>query len=557
MNGRADSKKKGSPGRKPQGRRSKGKDEFTKRQRDVESMDMRADSRLPDSHDSRPNDWRWYASSQQLINDYASFAYGYPLGAQVKLSDADKASNAVPGIFVIDYLPAVGYAENAVAPINLAMRRLYSQVRKENSGATNYDPADMMLYMICVDSAAMYLEEIKRVYGVMMNYSPYNYYTPKDLVAALGYDYDDLEQHLTDLRGYINVFAAKLSQLWIPNSLSVTARHMWMASGIYADSAAAKAQYYIYRPAGYYQFGLDANQAGQAEIRAAHWEYTQTLCKFENIVGLGNTMIEPMISNQDFSIMSGDILKAFGSSGVIKFMGITENYQVLPVYSTEVLSQIENAVAVPITRSSLTVSQATGVGEGYLLSRPTALGSFTKPPESGVMAPEAQTRISSAMTGNVLINMHMDQVTPVDSVVATRLTNLLNSVTWSESDTEITWIGQVKTVSSEAAIRFTIYYRTFSPAGVSTLQHMPVTSWYVTNLYEDVINMLSAKGTFDWAPEVNCWCTIAGASSTAPFSVTHNTFSNRDLDNYTVVTAQNLENMAQLALLSEFTLPQI
>lgn len=55
----------------------KGKDQFSKRQRDVESMDMRSDDRLPKGGD---NDWRWYARTPELVKSYASFPFGVATG---------------------------------------------------------------------------------------------------------------------------------------------------------------------------------------------------------------------------------------------------------------------------------------------------------------------------------------------------------------------------------------------------------------------------------------------------------------------------------------------
>lgn len=195
-------------------KKSRKGDQFTKRQREVESEDMK---KVPNNvrrdasnmHACKPNDWRWYAQNEQLMRDYASYSFNNPVGEIMLTGNPRIDSASVPGVMALRFYPCIGFANDETSPINVAMRRLYSFVRHANSGASNYDAPDLMMYCVAVDSAYMFLAHMKRVYGVMLNYTPFNRYYPKALVAAMQFNFDNIEKNLNDFRGYINQYAIK------------------------------------------------------------------------------------------------------------------------------------------------------------------------------------------------------------------------------------------------------------------------------------------------------------------------------------------------------------
>lgn len=552
---------------------------FSDRQRDIESLDMRKGSRVPpdgrgtsDCHSGTPNDWRWYAMNSQLVKDYASYPFGTPLGNKLQTGIAAPDKQAIPGIWRFNFYPAIGFADNENSPINVAMRRLYSYVRHANSGASNYDAPDLMLYMVCVDSAIMYHSWLKRVYGFMMNSSPYTRYLPKAIIEAMGINYDDISLNINDFRGYINQYAVKLSQLWIPNSMSYMARHSWMCEAVYTDSTSAKAQLYFYNPAGFYTFTLDDQGVGSAVMTKS--PALDGLMTFNSLVDFGNSLLNPMIANEDFGIMSGDILKAFGQSGIYQAQGITEEYRVLPVYSAEVLSQMENATQFAgVLTSSLNVTQMTAVGTGYLVSRPQAGVGAVAGVTGTTLAPEFITgtvnKASEYYMGRKILNFHNMDVTPEQIMVATRLTNIIEGGP-EQVGTIATLYGQyangytnVTTCSSEILGLSYVYYFGTSAAGdwtllrydVNDVMNMPI---YVGAQYTDNIqkwlDARSAVSQFDWHPGI--WPVTADYGSNQ-FLWVDPSLPMQDLDFYTFLDAVNLKNMALTALLSEFSIPNI
>lgn len=311
---------------------------------------------------SKPNDAAWYAQNAQLMSDVASFSYNFPVGSKMPndISGSIMVKNgSVPGIMTIHLAPRFGVVDEANDALNVAMRNLYSFVRHANSGSTNYEAPDLMLYLALMDSCFSFIEMLKRAYGTLMTYSFTNRYFPLAAVRAQGFDFVDLQENIADFRAYINTLAVKVGSMCIPASMSYMARHQWVYSGMYYDTPSdEKAQVYMYVPEAFYVFSKDADGAGAAQlVDFDRNRYSSAFCypytadnepdrgwKFADIVDFGNRLIDPILEDEDFNVMSGDILKAFGASNVFMISTIPENYTVLPIYHEEVLNQIHNAV---------------------------------------------------------------------------------------------------------------------------------------------------------------------------------------------------------------------
>lgn len=558
-----------------------------KRTRELESIAERKSSDLPplreddrryDAHATKPNDWRWYAATPQLIRDYANYPFGNPLGNMLQTGNAAMDSSAIPGILVYNFDPAIGVATNPNDPINVAMRRVYSFVRHANSGARNYDAPDMMLYLLACDSCHMFHHWLKRLYGVMQDYAALNRYYPAALVYAMGVDFKDVQANINDLRGFINQYALKLSQLWIPNTMSYMARHAWMVDGIYVDDPSSpKVQTYMYNPLMYMQFVLAGDPAVGAINALQTGLYMHgsgfssgSAMNFKDLQDLGNDLINPLLANEDIGIMSGDILKAYGENGLVKVTAVDEGYQVLPVYSEEVLSQFENTRAVNrpgFTRDSY-ITQATAVGTGYLVSQPQAL--ITMSGVSSITGEANQSAFANAMMGpymnRFVLNFHKQDVAPEEVMVATR--NLFtidkDSVTYGMIGNNTNVRANLQSCGSEI-VRSMVMYRfakdtdgTLALAGSTfrTVQPWPTaaTPDTIATNAGYMLDLVGRLESFDWHPAIYPMLVVTVDGDV--------TWSNvrvplQDMSNYTFLNNENIYNMNSAALLSEFSVPMI
>lgn len=542
-----------------------------------------ADSRTRrDCYKSRENDWQWYAQSPELIRDYASYPFGRPVGSQINLGSVPNGSvlttsinsQSIPGIMAYYYQPTVGDPHDANAPINIAARNIYSYVRHANSGHSNYDAPDLMLYLIAMDSIYMYHSFLKRIVGLLYDYSTLNRYYPRALVQAMGVDFDDLSHHIADFRGFVNQYATKMGSMCVPNSMSYMARHVWMTEGIYTDGTSSKSQTYMYVPAAYFKFQLDTDGKGELISVPFTSPYLNnvlgTLQKYEDLITFGNNLLDPITSNEDLNIMSGDILKAFGDNGVVKIAGVPDGYMVLPTYNQEVLSQMENATILGYMGSP--IKQNVDVGGGYLYIvnagvhiAIAAPSNFTASNES--ISAEVGDAVLQGVMCNKVLNFHHAGVTPEEVMVATRLSNIVAPISTSASIFGSSGIAQitcnVPTMGSEIVNAAIAYQYVWKNGVMSLVGHSlptamvyPVPATSNNWVLQEYLNNLGILSTFDWHHQV---VPVIGASGSDGIytDVWGMGIPIQDVDNYTVIDMENLKNMALTALLSEFSVPQM
>lgn len=517
-----------------------------------------------DCYKSDANDPMWYAENAQLLSDYASFPFGAPLGTNLFPTLPLQQNIAAPGIMSLYYIPTLGNAKVETDPINIAMRNIYTYVRHANSGHSNYDAPDLMMYLMAMDSALMYHSFLKRVYGVIMDYTPTNRYYPLALIRAMGVDPDDLRSHISDFRGFVNQYALRIGANCIPNSMSYMARHSWMTEGLYTDSMSPKAQTYLYVPYGFYQFTLSGSPAvGSLTMRKLFDPVslaagTQTLNKVSDLIEFGNSLLNPIITNEDFGIMSGDILKAFGDSGVVKVTGIADGYMVLPLYSQEVLSQIENStvLGMEFKDGSITVNQNTGIGGGYLTEN-LAL-TFNLSMFNYAQGSKPPFQMFEPLTFGRVLNFHHANPTAAEVMVATRLTTILTVDPNIVVDGDGLYPIPITYCGSELLTHAAIVTYTGSTINLNNVDFSLVKYNFIEKAVTDIQQQsqihrfYALLANFDWAPQLLAITVAADGSAAAAASML---FS--DLDVYTTLSQTNYRDLHATALLSEFSVPQM
>ena len=290
------------------------------------------------------NDLSWYRVDSQVMKDAANISFSTTMGLTFDLNDADggiktvTAEDTMPGVMTFYTVPTFGPLDDWSSPFNVAIRDMYTYIRHANSGHSNYDAANLGMYLIAYDSAATYYAWMVRLYGLARTVLVQNAYTPKDLVTAAGGNYSRLVMNLADFRGYINSYAVRLNAMRVPSKWHILERHMWQYTHVFADSPTNKASFYLFRPANIWKYTIGAtpNATGLFPIAI-----TGTL-DLNSIKTQGEDLLNSILNDEDFNIMSGDILKAYGEN-TFSLNLISEDYAVMPVYDQEVLMQIHNA----------------------------------------------------------------------------------------------------------------------------------------------------------------------------------------------------------------------
>lgn len=519
--------------------------------------------------ESEPNDWRWYALNPQLLRDSASIPYSWPVGHQLEqFNNATLRETSIPGIMSIYTSPAYGGASDETDAINIAMRNIFSFVRHANSGMSNYEAPDMFMYLMAMDQCYSYWSFMCRIYGVMRTYSTENKYFPTALLNSMGVDYKDIAMNLNNFRSYINQFAVRIGSFCVPASLSVIAKHMWMYSGLYLDSTTAKAQVYLFNPASFHKLGKITAEEPATHLVNAPFDDNSGLKSFSALVKYGDELLNPIIVNQDFNIMSGDILKAFGENNLFKINLLPEDYVVTPSYDESVLDQIQNSVMIGYTSQSLNekvLDQDKSIGGGYLKQ----LISYH--------IPEYKARFSDAkltvpgldiLQDSKIVTMPYTEIKPEQTMEATRLCNIVTQVIGSGANAKWT----TDTCGTEVANFARVFYYNVASDGSWALLntdriYYPLPIWLeftpgtgdLSEIREAISKfyiMIGKISQFRRHPMFVPGGLVRDVDETGASNYINETSFLYEVDNYAIVDAPTLRNMSDAALISEYSVRQ-
>lgn len=320
------------------------------------------------------NDPSWYTHVFPLVQDVANFNYNIPVGtpfnplqdrsiplgpASIRANKSSTLGKVVPGIFTLEVQPSIGYSADPTSAPNIAAQQIFSLVRKANSGAVNYDKTDLMMMIIAMDSAYMLYEEMLRAYRLIGRYDVDSRYMPDALMYALGFT-PDLQRDLANFRALLDTFAYKFSAINVPDQFDFIKRHSWLFSNVYADNESSKAQLYAYVPDGYYKWveGKDGQPSHLKYVLRDVLYNTDHVATIDEMYKAMNTLMEPLLGSQDVGIMSGDIAKAFGDSGMISVIPAGQYETLTPTYSMEVIQQMMNSsiLGANVTNADITAN---------------------------------------------------------------------------------------------------------------------------------------------------------------------------------------------------------
>lgn len=560
------------------------------------------------------NDISWWMMSEQTLNDVGRLPFGRPLGNAQELglfgpfgswqgnafgAGSKNMPAVIPGIAVINYRNSFGISGDAHSPINVAARAIYSYVRHANSGHANYESPDLMIYLFAIGEIYSGLAYLAKVYGTTQFWSQRNRYFGDRLVKALGFNPDDVREHLSDFRAQINLAIIKANSLVAPKNIALYERRYFLPSYIYKDEDNEKAQIYTFKPTALGRFsGTKANTGSILIPVACPWAGGQ--CTVKQAVDYINTFLDEILAEEDLGIMAGDILKAFGDGGVHRLLTIPDNYFVAPVYNEEMLQQIHNmnigAYDQPIQPSdwdtwTITISAATdilrvngatgflGQLNGYLLTdfavrQYVASVSLVSVNTGGSPGGSVSGySMPLAKVSEFVMDSHLDQPDPKDVMIASRLFFDLtdtaftfagaNHILMRSCGTEVvvsitvTATDEERVLSSKAIIESRCEYG--SGSSKTALIGIADDS---NNTYEEDEEAAHLLLKFRKAPVLIQLKVDYEFAATGDVTMTNTKFTTKFFNDIDVVYAaplgsRVLENLHQSALLSVFRVPQI
>lgn len=489
------------------------------------------------AEESSSNPVEFYTKFAAYAKDAATLPFSLPLGVLYEESynfDLNSQGQGgpftlkeyTPGLMSIVFVPTIGISNDFTSPVNQTSIKFWTYLRSIQKAAASYDHQDITMMVIAIDNALMFHANMRRAYKLLGEYTPTNLYYPKALVAAAGFDYNDLKENIADFRMYINQFAYNLQQYALPDGIELFNRHQWMCEGIYVDSQSARAQTYEFVPQGFYKY--DNTVATGSKLTLQTWlnPTVPTTHTFAEVKQFGDALINAISNDEDFAFISGDIYNFTGGK-TYKVPYLEEQEILLPLYDETVLSQIENAYIVgPVVNTDIT--QDPSVNNGAILYQP-------------------QAQIAdSVFPLQAKMNFHHDAPTSDQVLEATRFIPCIGVT----SDPGRLPYGQITSCGSELITAIQTWgvnpatgafrFNQLNDSTQDIHNDMDPTDW------RSVIGDLLLLANFDWAPRLDI---VLMSGETRPYTWTWMGTS-WDVDNMQIVDYRYVEQIQRAALMS-------
>lgn len=506
---------------------------------------------------SRNNDVSWYESKfPQFAKDAANLSFAQILGSNIELMDPAKYNPStggwtvqegredfvLPGLMSLPFYMVPGVSSDFTSPINRSSIKYWTYLRSIQKASGPYDHQDVTMMIWAISSCIAFHSLMRRVYGVINNFTPVNNYYPQAIVAASGFDWTDIRTNIQDFRAYINTFAFNLGQYPIPKDITLLDRYQWMSEGLYVDGQTTKAQTYMFVPQGFWKYNNLAETGGQLEY--TDWLGTlesPTTHTFAEVKAFGDALINAISNEQDFAFIAGD-MHAMYADNVYQLPYVDEQYVVYPAYNATVLSQIENCTIAGYFAdpSSTVISQENTVNQGALIFNPK-FERFASDPTS--------TRVHAQDINEVMhkfINMHVDNPTPDDVLEATRL---MIDENYNEG---------LLACGTEIVCRVCVWYRnplTYALRYIETRSNTLLqNASSIGEPFDETLDYIAAAfSQFDWSPILNFWHN-AGVSTEYPNGIVRPMGWVGDIANFTVLPTKYLDQIHTAVLYNLFNI---
>lgn len=548
------------------------------------------------------NDKTWYNKFKQYTQDVARLPFGQPLGTSFRFS-ANHYMN-FPGILAIHYVPSIGNSNaSESSAINTAAKQIYAWIRHANSGRSNYEANDLMIYLLTMGMSFSTLASFARIYSLLNSAKVENRYWTYSMLQAAGVNTNlnnpkSLVNNISQFRAIVNRYSMLFNAFYVPKTFTYYDRQIWMNSSIFKDSEIKKSQNYIYVCDIYPRFNAESGTITFVPMPELD---------IDTVTQVLEDMYNHLITSEDIGIISGDILKAYGESGLWNIVSIPDNYHVEAVYSLEILSQINNAIPWGYFLSRKAgAPQGGSVGSGIYQDEDGKLyqGWFTlnadgtldfATPDFELLTvyqslplPTGQTDSDASKRAAILnrlevgkravLNFYKDSPDPDDIMVATRMTvcpskfSASNTINWKIvgapdlPSNQYMLTAVIDNSGSEIPTYMRLYQLdvneltgdTSPQSNSSDLQYMSTNliDFSETNSVVS-INKVLTYSKFDWAPQLLFIQTIVKGSTPAEDNSIDSIRFYSDVANYTIIDSENIRQMHDNAMLSEFSIPDL
>lgn len=489
------------------------------------------------------NDISWYSRYPNLLVAAGSFPYPYRPGSTMQLGQVtDTAATpktypltyTVPGVMAMGWVPSFGISNKATDPASIVGKEMYARVRATFSGKLDADAPDYVMYLGALDSIYSYIAWLKRLYRVLVAWSPENYMLPNNLLYAMQLNdvgIKNLQENRMQLFQSINELIYQSRKFTCPAVMDLMNRHYWMSDNVYSDADSINAQLYLFQLVGVYEFAMLNMPDGNPGPGLQMTQIPTGAVTVSQLYEFGRDLIDALVAWDDAYTISGYLKAAYKDVPNFVVGELEMGEQLTTLYVPEVLSQIENSRVVPNAFSNkpdlsgFNVTQ--DVPTNAVISNPTmTLSDY----------------YSTYKTGSAklppLLSIHSDQPTVADSVVASRL----------QAAVDYTVDGTKYNVTIYAATEVPLWwmiYQRNSSSGVALYQAPAFFDLSAVSNARYLFQVISVD-QFDWHPFI--W--VVGYDNVTP-PENANLYPLGDVHNITTISRQDLENLHKICLYSE------
>lgn len=347
-------------GKKSQGNSYKGKNGKRRFNNNSKVADRRSDrSTVTEANvdDVHTNDISWWNKANPLFIDATRVPFNRIVGDPIITTAPsvpevvdESYFEGVPGIMRFDYLPTIGYAADSNDPVNRSFTSIYGDIYSRTTGAMQFTQSDLALFVLGVSSIIQMIGVMKRALGVCQLYASKNYYYPRHLLHACGFNPTDVINNQDEYRRRLNQTIQSVNALRVPNFIDLFKRHYTLASNVWLDEDSPDAQMFVFTPYWYYAYNdvgskLDATATGLTNSTGADF-----ITKIEAAIALWR-------NSSDLGLISGSIQRAYKDASLLTLEMVVLDSVVLPVFDKTMLLQINNAVIMPLTLEDIDITQ--------------------------------------------------------------------------------------------------------------------------------------------------------------------------------------------------------
>nr|AVX53815.1 putative capsid [Marmot picobirnavirus] len=516
-----------------------------------------------DSGESRSslNDISWYARNPKLLAAAGSFPYPYRPGMTMELNPTQGANKAgtftkVQSLMRLDWCPSFGMSSESTDPASIAAKEFYGRVREAFSGSIDADAPDFLVYIGALDSIYTYIGWLKRVYRAISTYSPDNFDLPDAILRASGFTADDdiqnLRQNKVRFWQMINELILMTRKFKCPAVMDMFNRHYWMSDNVYADQATLRAQLFMYNLVGVYKLQLlpvddsSSNTAmGLQMTMLPTRRLKDAVPTVDSLYEFGLGLIQAMDAWDDGYLISGYLQRAFKDVPSFTIAELEQNELITASFTPEVLSQIENFRSIYPPAVEPTDAILTSILSQMTLSQRVTDNAVVTNPSVKFTVTETDMNQYKAWANlydggiSPLLNVHTDEPTVADSVIASRMHA---HTVWTTTSVANEIVAQYS-CGTEVPLALGMYGLGINTAmyQLNTLQYYDLSKGMT---YNDnwVFSTLLALQQFDWHPIILVVLNLFAGTAMYPAG---------DLYNPTVLSAGQIRNLHKICLYSE------